>query len=777
MRSRVRARPYRKPSSKYGKLPSYGSRRSPVVGGFYILATSRSRTSRLRRSKRGVSDVIGTILLLALTVTLFGSVFFFVNTFPRPPPQPVGQFSAALDYSANGGQILQIDILHLAGPSLADQNCQIYLASATHPAAFTAPSTIGAGLGGSTSWVIGQTWSLNVQALGLSTPDTITVSIVCSNQLLFRQSVPGTPLNIPPEFVQSGTTPTDPILLHSFGVFVGISDPNLNVNSVFANFSELPGLSSATTQQLTFNAASGTFQCSLPKCSIPSSWANRTGIFYIFVNASDVGGLQNSIAIPVDIISPGSSGSGSISIALSLNQTAPVVGVPISVIGTVTNGGTSGGNAAVNLSAGATALTPANGFVGAGTSVAFSATWTPLASNIGPILVEGTVIIPGIGTAFTTLNLTVFPKVLLVAHNLNALGIANSPTNESALLGNALQAAGIPFTAISVPCKTVLPASISNYGVVIVDYGTNTTMTSCPSGASTLPAGELTAITNAWTAGANLWIVGADFWADNPCGQAGWATFATDFGLKNAACTGAVHVLPGSPTDTYTAGGTLLANGVASPYTVASTVSGSANFNAYGSLTATVNTAGVYSKLNGADNGFFRTSTTHRTAILSIDPMMLVHTTTGLASGTGAGAAEVVYNVVDYLAGISQATTEGRAAVDFAVSEVAVVGTVHTAQTTVFAGIRSNGPSAAVVTVQLYVNGAPALYNGVPVTAIVIVTSTATGGGWSNFVSLIWQAPAAGGYTISVVVVGPGDLVAYNNGLPASLLNLPTTFT
>jgi hypothetical protein len=616
-----------------------------------------------------------------------------------------------------------------------------------------------------------------VASLGLSTPDTITVSVVSADQLLFRQSVPGTPLNIPPEFTQSGTTPTNPVLLNSFNVYVGITDPILNPNSVWANFSQLPGVSSATTEQLTLNVVSGTYQCTLPKCSVTPSWVNKTGVYYIFVNASDTSGLQNSLAIPVDIVEPVSGAGSVLSIALSLNESAPVVGVPISVIGTVVNDGTTGGTAAVNFSAGATGLGSQNGFVGAGAAVAFSATWTPVAANIGPILISGTANLPGIGTAFGTLNVTVFPKILLVAHNLNALGIANSQTNESALLGNALQASGIPFTEITVPCKTVLPASISTYAVVIVDYGTNSSMTNCPSAASTLPAGEIAALTTAWTAGANLWIVGADFWADNPCGQAGFATFATDFGLKNAACTSAVHALPAIPTATYTPGQTLLANGVAAPYKVASTVAGSANFNAYGALNGTVNTAAVYAKLNAADVGLRLTSGTHRAAILSFDPMMLIHTTTGLTVGTGAGAAEVVYNVVDYLSGISTATSEGRAAIDFAVSEVAVVGTVHTAQTLVFGGIRSNGPSAAVVTVQLYVNGAPALYNGVPVTAIVIVTGSAAGGGWSNFIALTWQAPAAGAYTISVVVLGPGDLITYNNGLPASLLNSPTIFT
>ncbi|HEV2449186.1 MAG TPA: hypothetical protein VGU43_02105, partial [Thermoplasmata archaeon] len=330
----------------------------------------------------------------------------------------------------------------------------------------------------------------------------------------------------------------------------------------------------------------------------------------------------------------------------------------------------------------------------------------------------------------------------------------------------------------TVPCKTVLPASISSYGVAIIDYGTNTTQTNCPSGLSTLPAGELGVMTTAWTAGTAIWVVGADFWADNPCGQAGFATFATDFGLKNAACSRAVKALPTGPTAAYTAGGTLLANGVAaSPYKVVSSVAGGAGFNAYAPINGTVNTASVFLKVNAADTGLRYTSTTHRTAILSFDPSMLVDTSAGLATGTGAASAEVVYNVVDYLAGISSATAEGRAAVDFSVSQVSISGTVHTAQTLVYGAIRSNGPSAGVVSVALYVNGAPALYSGVPVTTMVVINGLATGGGASMFVILVWQAPAAGSYTISIVVTGPGDLVTYNNGLPSSLLNSPTTFT
>ena len=42
------------------------------------------------------------ILLLALTVTLFSSIFYFVNTFPQPAPQPTNQFTASLQYLVVG---------------------------------------------------------------------------------------------------------------------------------------------------------------------------------------------------------------------------------------------------------------------------------------------------------------------------------------------------------------------------------------------------------------------------------------------------------------------------------------------------------------------------------------------------------------------------------------------------------------------------------------------------------------------------------------------------
>ncbi|HEV8050500.1 MAG TPA: type IV pilin, partial [Thermoplasmata archaeon] len=165
---------------------------------------TRFHRSSFRRSGRGVSDVIATILLLALCVTLFASVFFFVNTFPRPPSQPANQFSATLTYK--GAAITAVNVLHLAGPTIAGVSLtqtSVYLSSAAQPHVFGAPFTLASGLNGSTVWSLGQTWSLNITSYGLTVPDNITISIISNAQLLFRITLPGSNPNTPPIFTQA----------------------------------------------------------------------------------------------------------------------------------------------------------------------------------------------------------------------------------------------------------------------------------------------------------------------------------------------------------------------------------------------------------------------------------------------------------------------------------------------------------------------------------------------------------------------------------------------
>ncbi|MGC8716329.1 MAG: type IV pilin, partial [Thermoplasmata archaeon] len=38
----------------------------------------------LRKKEKGISEVIGTILILAITVVLFSSIFYYVAVMPPP---------------------------------------------------------------------------------------------------------------------------------------------------------------------------------------------------------------------------------------------------------------------------------------------------------------------------------------------------------------------------------------------------------------------------------------------------------------------------------------------------------------------------------------------------------------------------------------------------------------------------------------------------------------------------------------------------------------------
>ena len=176
----------------------------------------RSRKSRRRfaRKKRGVSDVVATIILLALTVTLFASIFAFVTTFPSPPAQSSNQFQAKLIVTANGTYVSGIQIMHLAGPSVST-SAQIYLKSAVHPGAcpFTSSYPVSSdptNITGSV-WTLGETWSVPFSALCPSPsgphldqlPDNITVYVVNNANLLFHVILPGTQIVTAPQIVSA----------------------------------------------------------------------------------------------------------------------------------------------------------------------------------------------------------------------------------------------------------------------------------------------------------------------------------------------------------------------------------------------------------------------------------------------------------------------------------------------------------------------------------------------------------------------------------------------
>jgi len=305
--------------------------------------------SRRFRQKRGVSDVIATILILALTVTLFASIFAFVGSFPSPPPQNVSQFQAALVRTANNTYISGVTIEHLSGPTIAGSN-HVYLESANHVADWQFSLSTGVpiywGLSGNSSanvWNFGQSWSTTFNHL-IKIPDNITVYIVTPTQLLYSVTLPGLTITTPPAILTAGTWPANIGTTKTFDIYATLGGTLTGlVDKV--NLGGIPGLSGNFT--LT-KAANGTYVYTT------TSGASTAGRWYAVLYVTNSLGQTASASIPVVVTSTGGGGTASqLSVTVGMSVQAP--GYPVSQSGvyffaTVTyTGSTAGASVYLNF--------------------------------------------------------------------------------------------------------------------------------------------------------------------------------------------------------------------------------------------------------------------------------------------------------------------------------------------------------------------------------------------------------------------------------------------
>ncbi|MGC2289642.1 MAG: type IV pilin N-terminal domain-containing protein, partial [Thermoplasmata archaeon] len=716
-----------------------------------------------------MSEVLGTILILALTVVLFSSIFFFVSTFPKPATQPTSQFQGQLYYSYvtrgthTWTNVSFLTITHLGGPVVYNFNTMIYVVSQAHPQNTTAVYNLGSGGipgGNAAAWGTGQVWNLSLGADHLTIPDNITVTVVSSNSVIYRQTLPGSNPTIPPIFDQEGTSPATPVVSAPFSIFVQITDSFLRTTSkqVYINITT-PGLtcvnplspySSNTTikLQMAYNGSNGLWF--LGGCSTATS-----GTYYVTAWVTDANPIQtqtNSIIFPVTV-STTSSGGGStlVQVAILTNTSAPVINQALNVTVTVTNNGAVSGTASVSYGpAAGFSRSSASGTVPAGATVGFQSTYTPTA--IGSLLLNATAAIPGLGTGSDSLALTVFPHIVLIAENVPA-GTVPTKSNESANLASELAAAGFPFTTVFVPCTTTtysaaVTGQFTSGSVAIVDFGSNSSFAgSClgPGYNATSPAVQ---ITTAFNAGTSFWVVGQRAFAYGSsvanCETANFQAYLQIFGIKASA--GACSVTTGGPLSTtaanavtYTASSTLYAAGINSPIGLNGNLTGTAGYTAYKYFA--LSTAGGTNKgtsfmvIGGNSLGVYFAGTSPKGVAVATgtDPAQFGDAPAG--SSWNAIGAEVAYNVVNYLAKLTAATGPSRAGTDFGVAGALMSGTtVHTTYNSFLVNLRANDISNGILTVELLVNGVPATYQGNFVTATVVES----GNGANSWVTLTW---------------------------------------
>jgi len=296
----------------------------------------------LREDGSGVSEVIGTILILAMTVVLFSTIIIWVSNIPTPVAQGRLDLQSEMDpiYDGTGGEIgVNVTLTHQGGEALQPVPAIIYVTSqrGTNAAKtdvqrlhlynklLATPSGIIDGT--DTVWNVGERWGY--KNFTLRSTDMITITIVDTLKSIVLWSATLTPPagSRPPVFVDKWTdglyssTAIDPVQSGlGFFIFAQVADPDndLNVNSVYATVTAWYGTGDpcAQPQKMTDNgmypdrvAGDGIFSLgglTCMKSPFPSlNWDSSIILF----NATDMKGHATQSRTILSVI-PGPTGGG-----------------------------------------------------------------------------------------------------------------------------------------------------------------------------------------------------------------------------------------------------------------------------------------------------------------------------------------------------------------------------------------------------------------------------------------------------------------------------------
>ena len=249
----------------------------------------------------GVSEIIGNLLILAITVSLFSGVLFFVSNMPAPQDQTLSDFSAQ---TATSSSNFYMNITHKGGQTLTNSSTNIYLFKNGVPTTLQITSSnpsIGS------DWKIGEIWSYMFNNYNVGMTVRLVIVDKTTSSIVWQATLAGNTANqsTPPIIGSRGLTPSptyDKDLVH---FFVTVTDLYNKLNFVYVNAKQL-GLSNNIT--LTDPNNDGTFTSVLSYQASYSLWNGKT----IFFNATDMGGKSASsqFVVVVSRVSSGGGGEG-----------------------------------------------------------------------------------------------------------------------------------------------------------------------------------------------------------------------------------------------------------------------------------------------------------------------------------------------------------------------------------------------------------------------------------------------------------------------------------
>jgi hypothetical protein len=243
-------------------------------------------------NRYGVSEIIGNLLILAITVTLFTGVLYFVTSMNGPSEKVYTDFSSSLKLLGNSGNDAYINITHKGGETLYDYRTNIYLFIDE------APTTLSINDGNivGDSWPTGTAWSYMLSGVLSTTDVSIMIVDTVANTVVYTaplqggsQAASGLPI-----IADRGLTPEPTYDGSSARFYAQISDPygNLDKTSVFINASSI-GFSSPLP--LTYNSTLNVYVSDYVTAKL--AWDGA----YVLVCASDTAAHRVTALMVLDI--------------------------------------------------------------------------------------------------------------------------------------------------------------------------------------------------------------------------------------------------------------------------------------------------------------------------------------------------------------------------------------------------------------------------------------------------------------------------------------------
>lgn len=197
-----------------------------------------SRRRQFRNEESGVSEVVGNIMILMITVVLFSSIIAFVQQMPVPEQATKADFSASVTFNADGTSA-NLAVTHAGGVILQPRVTSVLVDvddvsdfyNMTDPVkGLIDPAT---GLRGTGTWRTGMSWNIVLENTTYTSRITVTVLDMSKHQVIWTSQVSGGSGGNPPmilqRYVDSNTTTQTPDPVkewQDFTLFVTITDPD-----------------------------------------------------------------------------------------------------------------------------------------------------------------------------------------------------------------------------------------------------------------------------------------------------------------------------------------------------------------------------------------------------------------------------------------------------------------------------------------------------------------------------------------------------------------------